>query len=241
MGPLRLAGGALLAITACGGRDYVRNEREPNSLDTSADWLEGGAPKPTATTLAVGQRRPEVFRNTYYDFPAEGAGKKDAKVFDANCVAIADVTRAFHDQVCLQGSGKLATGETISFAKRDCACAAECPKSAQKICFEKLDPKKFPSGRGALGQAVTPLRTVAVDDSIIPMGSSLYIPEFDGMPRPEGGTHDGCFVAEDRGSKVIGAHVDIFTGNPTTTTAWNKLVPSNTGVRIEIGSPRCKR
>ena len=47
------------------------------------------------------------------------------------------------------------------------------------------------------------MRTIAVDDSIIPMGSSVYIPEFDGMPKGSG-KHDGCFLAEDRGSKVVG-------------------------------------
>ncbi|MBL8742931.1 MAG: hypothetical protein JNK04_17600 [Myxococcales bacterium] len=240
--------GALLglaaAVSACGGTDYVRNEWEAQPLDTSGDWLEGQPrARVSAAPMQAGERKPDTFRNTYYDFPAEGAGKKDAKVFDQSCAPIADVTRAFHDKVCLQGSGKLSTGETISFAKRDCACALECPKSGQKICFEKLDPKKFPSGRGALGQPVTPLKTIAVDDKVIPMGSIVYIPEFDGMPGVAGGgsgKHNGCFVAEDRGSKVVGAHVDIFTGDPSTTEAWNKLVPSNSGVHLEIGSPRCK-
>src|SRR5512140_644858 len=37
-----------------------------------------------------------VFRNTYYDFPREGAGAKDAAVFDASCAEIAKVTREFH-------------------------------------------------------------------------------------------------------------------------------------------------
>jgi 3D (Asp-Asp-Asp) domain-containing protein len=235
-GVLALAAG----LPSCGGTDYVNREWEAQPLDTSGDWLEG-QPRTRASVapVEVGNRKPDTFRNTYYDFPSEGAGKKDAKVFDAACAPIADVTRTFHDKVCLQGSGKLATGETISFAKRDCACALECPKSGQKICFEKLDPKKFPSGRGALGQPVTPLKTIAVDDKVIPMGSSVYIPEYDGMPKGSG-KHDGCFVAEDRGSKVVGNHVDIFTGDPATTEAWNKLVPSNSGVHLELGSPRCK-
>lgn len=234
-----------VTLPSCGGTDYVRSEWEAQPLDTWSDWLEG-QPRARASVgpVGAGTRKADTFRNTYYDFPAEGGGKKDAKVFDAACAPIADVTRTFHDKVCLQGSGRLASGETISFAKRDCACALECPKSGQKICFEKLDPKKFPSGRGALGQPVTPLRTIAVDDKVIPMGSSVYIPEYDGMPlalaQKGTGKHDGCFVAEDRGSKVVGNHVDIFTGDPATTEAWNKLVPSNSGVHLEVGSPRCK-
>lgn len=226
---------------ACSGSDFVNQGYEAQPIDTSNDWLTE-RPRPSATTpVDTGQRRAEEFRNTYYDFPQEAAstGKKSAKVFDAACKSIADVTQEFHDQVCLQGSGRLASGATISFAKRDCACAAECPKSKQKICFEALDPQKFPSGRGAMGQAVTPLRTIAVDDTVIPLGSVVYIPEYDGMPRPDGSKHDGCFIAEDRGSKVQGFHVDVFTGDPSTTKSWNQMVPSNGGVHLEVDSPRC--
>lgn len=232
--------GSAFALAACGGTDFVQQGWEASGLDTSDGWVTGApATSSTSQVVKTGTRRPELFRNTYYDFPAEGDGPRKAKVFDAACQAIADVTQDFHDRVCLQGSGRLKTGETISFAKRDCACAAECPKSGQKICFEKLDPKKFPSGRGALGQPVTPLRTVAVDDDIIPLGSTLYIPDYEGLARPNGSLHDGCFLAEDRGSKVIGTHIDVFTGDPTTTKAWNQAVPSNVGVRVEVDAPRC--
>src|SRR6185312_10117183 len=75
----------------------------------------------------------DVFRNTYYDFPREGAGEKDATIFDAACAPIAKVTRRFHDQVCVQGSGRLAMGQTVSFARRDCACADVCPRTGQRI------------------------------------------------------------------------------------------------------------
>ena len=235
------AAGVLVLAVGCGGTDFVRNEWEAAPLDTSEGWVEG-APPPAAkrpVDQPQGLRSAETYRNTYYDFPSEGSGDKKAKVFDAQCKAIASVTQAFHDQVCLQGSGRLATGETISFAMRDCTCAAECPKSGQKICFEKLDPKAFPSGRGASGKAITPLRTIAVDTTLIPLGTAVYIPEYEGLGRPDGTKHDGCFLAEDRGSRVVGKHIDVFTGEPATTKTWNQLVPSNQGVHVEIGAPRC--
>jgi 3D (Asp-Asp-Asp) domain-containing protein len=230
-----------MLLTGCGGTDFVHDRPDVIPIDSSDAWISERPPPPAPSAIvSSGTRRPELFRNTYYDFPSEGDGAKKAKVFDAECKAIADVTQEFHDRVCLQGSDRLKTGKTISFARRNCACATECPKSGQKICFERLDPKKFPSGRGALGQPVTPLRTVAVDDRIIPMGSILYIPDFEGLLRPNGSQHDGCFVAEDRGSKVVGTHIDVFTGDPATTKAWNQVVPSNVGVRVEIDSPRCR-
>lgn len=182
-----------------------------------------------------------VYRNTYYDFPSEGAGAEDATIYDASCAPIARVTQTFHDQVCVQGSGRLRAGPTVSFARRDCACAAVCPRTGQKICFERLDPARFPSGRGATGGPITPLRSVAVDTSVIPLGTAIYVPELVGLPRADGSPHDGCFVAEDRGLKVVGRHLDVFTGDPSMTARWNARVPSNQGVHVRIGDPRCAR
>jgi 3D (Asp-Asp-Asp) domain-containing protein len=182
----------------------------------------------------------ERFRNTYYDFPKEDAGTKDAAIFDATCKLISNVTRDFHDRLCVQGSGRLSTGETVSFAKRNCDCAELCPRTSQKICFERLDPARYPTGRGALGTPITPLRSVAVDSSVIPLGTIIFLPEFKGLDLPGGGRHDGCFVAEDRGLKVVGRQVDIFTGDPSITTQVNAKVPSNKGVRVYPNDPRCR-
>lgn len=188
----------------------------------------------------VGDTLPaDLFRNTYYDFPSEGSGKKDATIYDAACKPIAQVPRDFHDRVCVQGSGKLASGRTVSFAKRGCDCADLCPRTGQKICFESLDPAKFPNGRGATGKAITPLRTIAVDSTVIPLGTPVFVADFVGLPRPDGTKHDGCFLAEDRGTRVIGRQIDVFTGDPSITAQWNKLVPSNRGVKVSPNDPRC--
>lgn len=183
-----------------------------------------------------------VFRNTYYDFPSElnftGA---TVPLMAPSCEPIAKVSRQFFEAVCVQGSGTMKNGQTVSFSKRDCECAETCPRTRQKICFDALDPQDFPWGRGARGTAITPLLTVAVDSQVIPLGTKLYIPEYDGVARSPGGTrHDGCFLAEDRGLKVTGEHVDVFTGNPSVTAHLNELVPSNAGVHVYIGTARCQ-
>ena len=180
-----------------------------------------------------------MFRNTYYDFPEEAGGGPQQPLFDASCQRIKAVTTTFHDQVCVQGSGRLSNGQTVSFARRDCECAAECPRTGQKICFDVLDAARFPHGRGAAGTAITPLRSVAVDSDVIPLGTVLYIPAYHGLRGPDGQAHDGCFLAEDRGLKVRGQHVDIFTGSPSTTRIWNEAVPSNEGVTVIVGASRC--
>ncbi len=184
-----------------------------------------------------------TFRNTYYDFPSESDyGGNAVALMDRNCKPIKQVPLEFHDTVCVQGSGILTTGITVSFAKRDCECARTCPRTEQKICFDALSSSDFPWGRGALGQAITPLVTVAVDDSVIPMQEVLYIPEFDGLPRSEAqdSFHDGCFIAQDRGLKVKGQHIDVFTGRRAITELWNRLVPSNQGVTVVRQAPRCE-
>lgn len=188
-----------------------------------------------------------TFRNTYYDFPSErqfeASGAPRSVLKDTECKSIAEVSKAFHDTLCVQGSGRLASGQTVSFAKRDCACAEVCPKSGQRICYEALRPEAFPWGRGATGRPITPLLTVAVDSSVIPLGTAIYIPEFNGVPRGLEGhaKHDGCFIAQDRGVRVVGNHVDIFMGEPALTKLYNALVPSNQGVTLVLDSPRCAR
>jgi 3D (Asp-Asp-Asp) domain-containing protein len=185
-----------------------------------------------------------TFKNTYYDFPSESDFEGEAtNLMSAACKPIVSVPRKFYESVCVQGSGTLKSGGTVSFARRDCACAAECPRTSQKICFDLLDKAQFPWGRGAMGKAITPLVTVAVDSSVIPLGTALYIPEYDGVARDLSGTttHDGCFMAEDRGLAVKGQHVDVFTGHREITQLWNRLVPSNRGVTVVLDSPRCKR
>jgi 3D (Asp-Asp-Asp) domain-containing protein len=219
-------------------------EPEPQPLGSS------GAAEGSQLRIAATAERPldgkvlGTFKNTYYDFPSENDfDGETVSLMNASCKPIVSVPRKFYESVCVQGSGTLKSGGTVSFAKRDCSCAAECPRTGQHICFDLLDKQQFPWGRGATGKGITPLLTVAVDSSIIPLGTPLYIPEYDGVARDASGSgrHDGCFIAEDRGLAVKGDHVDIFTGYREITLLWNRLVPSNRGVTVVVDSPRCKR
>ena len=258
---LGIVASGLVGAAAChtGGSDWMAqplpgdsdewatpgSATEPSSPPEPARPRTGAATEPRPKAPAYRGRVLGKFRNTYYDFPSE-ADHQGAPVAlrDAKCGTIKLVPRGFYETVCVQGSGTLKTGVTVSFARRDCDCAATCPRTDQKICFDALDRERFPWGRGAIGKPITPLLTVAVDDSVIPMGSAVFIPEYVGLPRgPEADAakHDGCFVAQDRGSRVVGKHVDVFTGTEATTRLWNELVPSNEGVTVVLDSPRCAR
>lgn len=213
----------------------------PTLVETKTPDAPRAAPSGSAAPVAAPKGKLlGTFRNTYYNFPRESEPSgPPVELMSGTCEKIADVPRAFHDAVCVQGSGMLRRGGTVSFARRDCECAEICPRTNQKICFDALDPKQFPWGRGSAGTAITPLRTIAVDTNLIPLNTRVYIREFDGL-NLDGKRHNGCFVAEDRGLRVQGQHVDIFAGDVATTDRLNQMVPSNQGVAVYIDVERCQ-
>lgn len=84
------------------------------------------------------------FRNTYYDFPSESEHTGPAVALkNAECQTIKDVPKGFYEAVCVQGSGTLAGGQTVSFAKRDCSCAAVCSKTGQNL-LRRAGPEAVP-------------------------------------------------------------------------------------------------
>ena len=212
---------------------------QPRAARTIGDGAGARIGTGEADRTGGGGRVLGTFRNTYYDFPSEADHSGPAvPLMSASCQPIARVPRSFFEAVCVQGSGALAKGGTVSFAKRDCGCAEVCPRTGQKICFEALDPQSYPWGRGAAGVPIAPLRSVAADTSVLAMGTVIYIPELDGVGAG-GAMSDGCFVVEDRGLKVQGEHVDVFTGVPARTAAFNAAVPSNQGVTVVVDAPKC--
>ena len=231
----------------------IRSSQSASRIDPSSIVVDETQGRPAKNQLAPSVARPSkpidgkvigTFRNTYYDFPSESDYTGDSvPLYDGQCKTKQSVPRSFFESLCVQGSGLLKSGNAVSFNRRDCDCAPVCPRTGQRICFDVLDLAKFPWGRGAGGQPITPLLTVAVDTSIVPLGTAIYIPEYDGLPRDldRHGKHDGCFVAQDRGLHVQGQHVDIFTGQSEMTRLWNSLVPSNVGVTVVLHSARCDR
>jgi 3D (Asp-Asp-Asp) domain-containing protein len=265
IGALGALGASTPLVAACGGglgggtkwveQPLVDDERTSGIPEIEGSPAEGRGSRPGSRTLGAprsrapneadrtggGGRPLGTFRNTYYDFPRE-ADHTGASVslMNATCQPIAQVPRSFYEAVCVQGSGSLERGGTVSFSKRDCACAEVCPRTGQRICFDALDAAAFPWGRGAAGTPITPMRTLAADTSVLPMGTVVYIPELDGAPRGESGDAlDGCFVVEDRGLRVKGEHVDIFTGHAANTARLNERIPSNQGVTVVVAAPRC--
>jgi len=166
---------------------------------------------------------------TYYWLAQESdhpAGPPNATIVNSACKPIATVSKKFYDALCIEGSGRLKDGRVVNYWKK-CSCAAAC-KSGSKICYKALDVKKFPWGMGASVNALKPLRSWAVDKGIIPLGTVLYAPAWDGVKLPKvdglgGWNHDGCFRADDVGGGVKGYHFDFFAGTKAMYRALEKI------------------
>jgi 3D (Asp-Asp-Asp) domain-containing protein len=95
-------------------------------------------------------------------------------------------------------------------------------EDAAEVAAENLETKvkatlyyariKGMSSRDSLGCKLMPMRTVAVDPSVFPRHSVLFIKETVGMKLPDGTIHDGFWYASDVGRAIKGLRVDLFTG-----------------------------
>lgn len=66
--------------------------------------------------------------------------------------------------------------------------------------------------RDSLGCKVVPMRTVAIDPTVIPRRTVLFIAETVGLPLPNGKKHDGYWYASDTGGAIKGKRIDLYTG-----------------------------
>jgi len=115
---------------------------------------------------------------------------------------LARVTERFACSLRLEGSGLMMDDRVVNYTGR-------C-NYGYGTCFEQLDVKEFPFGRGARRRTLVPFKSVAVDPRVIRLGEPLYVPEFDGLVLPDGSIHDGCVRADDTGGGIKKRKMDFF-------------------------------
>jgi 3D (Asp-Asp-Asp) domain-containing protein len=152
-------------------------------------------------------KRKGRFQLTYYWMAAETRGGPKVQLYNKHCRRVARVSRAFERQLRLEGGGVLRNGRVLTYSGR-----CRCPHSP---CY-RTARRGHRWGTGVRERPLSPFRSVAVDPRHVSIGTTLYIPEFDGliMPgrRPWGGfVHDGCVVADDQGGGVRGRQIDLFS------------------------------
>lgn len=64
----------------------------------------------------------------------------------------------------------------------------------------------------SLGCKVVPMRTIAVDKTVIPRRTVVFIKETVGLTMPDGKAHDGYWYASDIGGAIKGQRIDLYTG-----------------------------
>lgn len=207
----RLAGvlAALACSAACRGHEGPRD----------------APPRPPAG-LARG-----TFALTYYWVESQPPDDpREVTLYTQDCTEVARCSTPFASALRLAGTAKLADGRLVGI-DGDCPCK-------KSPCVRVL-PATQPWGCGVDDRPLVPFRSVAVDRTRIPIGTTLYIEELDGVRLPGSpGVHDGCVVADDTGDRITGARLDWFIGVPASYVVLDARLHL-TSVTVHDGGARC--
>jgi len=132
----------------------------------------------------------------------------------------------------LEGSGLMMDGRVVNYKG---AC-----QFGYGTCFEQLDIREHPFGRGAGPRPLIPFKSVAVDPRVIKIGEPLYIPEFDGLLLPDGSIHDGCVRADDTGGGIKKRKMDFFVVTYGNFRFLLDQLLNVTWITPHIEAPRCE-
>ena len=151
------------------------------------------------------------------------------------------IVNIFRLKLGLEGSGKLADGRVINYWGHSSSCVrvtdCEAPYYPSHNCYSELDGTWYPWGKGVRGRALTPFKSIAVDANIIPYGTIVYLPAWDGYVLPDESVHNGCVRADDTGGAIVGDHIDFFPGSEAAYLAVRSHFPSN--VDLYVNPERC--
>lgn len=180
------------------------------------------------------------FKVSYYYLVTERE-RGEWPLFSSSCGEVITLTSSrFHGLLSREGSGRLLDGRIVNFEER-CGCARPGFMGVRK-CYSVLDRAGFPWGRGArlngLFVPLRPFRSVAVDPALIPLGSHLYIPFWQGKRAPDGRMMDGCFRAEDTGALITHERIDFFGGSEQWA-EWLRKTYRPERVEVYRGEGRC--
>jgi 3D (Asp-Asp-Asp) domain-containing protein len=205
----RLTATALLATSLAGvgpgvalaGKGSRRKRAVVPALVTAQQppVSEEGLDAPTGAKLGR-------FKLTYYWMPSETGGGARVQLYNKQCRPVAAVPSSFARRLRLEGGGRLRDGRVITYSGA-CSCA-------RSPCY-RVARRGHRWGTGVQERPLSPFRSVAVDPSHVAIGTTLYIPELDGLTMPGappwgGFVHDGCVVADDQGGGVRGRQLDLF-------------------------------
>lgn len=165
------------------------------------------------------------------DIQKIGAALQPEDIYTQDGLFIKSATKSFVEELKMEGAGWLADGRIVNWAGR-------C-RYGEGTCFTILDPKRYPYGMGVMHRPLVPFRSVAVDRRLIPIGDTLYVPEFDGMLLPDGSRHDGCLRADDVGGAIRRRKIDFYVTYLENFLWVLKQQRGNRHFTPHIEAPRC--
>ena len=170
--------------------------------------------------IPVGTPRSPVPQNTWVE------------LYTRDGYFIRRVRERFAWSLRMEGSGVMLDGRLYNWA-------GPC-NYGYGTCFQEVDTKEYPFGRGAGLRALIPFKSIAVDPRLIRLGEPVYLPELDGIRLPDGSIHDGCVRADDTGGAIKKRHLDFFV---VTFENYRTLIDALFGVgwvTPHIEAPRCE-
>ncbi len=174
---------------------------------TFAIWLAPGSISSASELNAIrglppGASKIGDLKPTFYWVALEenDGQPRDKPLRDKDGAILAHVSAKFLAGLKMEGTGRFLDGRIINFHVRvDGEIRWRwCPPSA-------------PYGYGLEDYILKPFKSVAVDPSVVPIPSKVYIPAALGAPLPDGTLHDGFFEAIDIGAAIQNKRIDMFT------------------------------
>lgn len=143
-------------------------------------------------------------------------------MLDVNDQVIASIPQAVAERIAMEGSGYLPADPL--YVEPDSKAGALLnlanDEGWPRARFIEIDKVNFPWGMSGMGEALVPYWTVAVDKDVLPLGTIIYVPAYDGYVLPNGFTtvtgasvHDGLFYCGDISWSFKGKQIDVFTGD----------------------------
>ena len=182
----------------------VDKSAEDLSVIDMTDYLADEEPEDENAGKLLGN-----FQFTYYWMAQEKRSKsaKKTPIYNSRCKPIAKVTQSYARRLAMEGTGTLRDGRLVNVSG-----PCECDRSP---CFFVIKQKEKRWGVGVAERPLSPFRSAAVDTKVVKIGTTLYVPELDGLLMPGvapwgGFVHDGCLIADDRGGGVKGKQIDFF-------------------------------
>ncbi len=148
----------------------------------------------------LGRFAPTFYRILDENAPEWMGGERSVPLLTTNGEIVARVTAEFKRQLDIEGSAHFHDGRVVNLHQK------------MEGGWRYVVAVNAPFGLGVEDYKLVPYRTLAVDPTVIRVGSVLYMPALDSVRLPNGEIHDGFMFAHDEGQSIKGNRIDVFVG-----------------------------